>query len=90
MSGDEAKAFGIVDQVIEKRPDETPAGKAAAAGGGLKRCFLARFLDFQGASGRVPKCTAGIGCPWNRMPWPWRAHVCGEEAANLGNSATGT
>jgi ATP-dependent Clp protease, protease subunit len=31
MSGEEAKEFGIVDQVIEKRPDETPAGKAAAA-----------------------------------------------------------
>jgi ATP-dependent Clp protease protease subunit len=31
MSGDEAKAFGIVDQVIEKRPDETPAGKAVVA-----------------------------------------------------------
>jgi ATP-dependent Clp protease, protease subunit len=30
MTADEAKAFGIVDQVIEKRPDETPASKAAA------------------------------------------------------------
>ena len=30
MSGDEAQSFGIVDQVIDKRPDETPAGKAAA------------------------------------------------------------
>jgi ATP-dependent Clp protease protease subunit len=31
MTADEAKDFGIVDQVIEKRPDETPASKAVVA-----------------------------------------------------------
>jgi ATP-dependent Clp protease, protease subunit len=31
MSADEAKAFGIVDQVIEKRPDDTASSKPAAA-----------------------------------------------------------
>ena len=28
MSGDEAKNFGIIDQVIEKRPDDAPAAKS--------------------------------------------------------------
>jgi ATP-dependent Clp protease, protease subunit len=31
MSADEAKTFGIVDQVIEKRPDDSASGKPAAA-----------------------------------------------------------
>ncbi len=30
MSAEEARTFGIVDQVIDKRPDEPAAGKAAA------------------------------------------------------------
>ncbi|MGB6921537.1 MAG: ATP-dependent Clp protease proteolytic subunit [Methylovirgula sp.] len=30
MSAEESRTFGIVDQVIEKRPDEPAAGKAAA------------------------------------------------------------
>jgi ATP-dependent Clp protease protease subunit len=30
MSAEEARTFGIIDQVLEKRPDEPAAGKAAA------------------------------------------------------------
>jgi ATP-dependent Clp protease protease subunit len=30
MSAEESRAFGLIDQVVEKRPDEPAAGKAAA------------------------------------------------------------